>query len=251
MSPTIINLSAEAYSRKNDRATVFNHFFDILVQVGNLSAHIRDISDTKAPLDSLLAVMQEALQLDMSLVSWANSLSPAFSYTVIKNPCVYSEENDRYPYRSVYGESYHVYPNIRSAAIWNYYRLLRIVLHEMFRNIRLRLPKGVSRSKNKMVAFQIVEITKEMAEGICASVPYHFSLGEAVVGAVYRLLWPFYVVSDCAGSTSRMRKWILQTLDKIGHTTGLRQALAMSQRLKEHNGLDWLTVELDKMTDRL
>jgi hypothetical protein len=32
-----------------------------------------------------------------------------------------------------------------------------------------------------------------------------------------------------------MQKWVLQTLDKIGHVTGIQQALLMSQLAREGN----------------
>jgi hypothetical protein len=47
-----------------------------------------------------------------------------------------------------------------------------------------------------------------------------------------RLIWPLFVASDCVESEPKMKKWIMQTLDKIGYTTGIQQALMLSQLVR-------------------
>lgn len=54
--------------------------------------------------------------------------------------------------------------------------------------------------ENRLTMPQGVAIINQMAEDICASVPYHFSSGETAVGGLIRLIWPLFVASDCVES---------------------------------------------------
>lgn len=219
-------------------------FFNILVQVSNLSAEIRANANSESSFRSPAPFIQKAFQLDIDLVSWVMSIHPASRYTIASVYCNENKKDDS-EYRSVYGESHHVYPNVEIASMWNNYRLTRIIIHEIIGNIYVRLLKPGGPSEDRLMALRSIAISRQMAEDICASVPYHFNSEDVATGSVFRLIWPLYIASDCVGSSPPLKQWIAQTLEKIGHTMGIQQALTMSQLVKEETGLSWLSRELD------
>jgi hypothetical protein len=58
------------------------------------------------------------------------------------------------------------------------------------------------------------------------------------------LVWPLLIAANSGFASRDMRKWITVCLDKIGHSMGINQALAMAQLLRD--GMDsraWLSPE--------
>jgi len=56
------------------------------------------------------------------------------------------------------------------------------------------------------------------------------------------LVWPLLIAANSGFASRDLRKWIIDCLDKIGHSMGINQALAMAQLLR--NGTDpraWLS----------
>ncbi|KAJ5814929.1 Zn(II)2Cys6 transcription factor [Penicillium riverlandense] len=242
--PVVVQLSKEAAAHRDSGLEKIEDFFDILVQVSNLSAEIRANASRGSSFGNPAPFIQKALQLDIALVSWATSINPACPYTTVS--ALYTKKHD-YDYRSVYGESYHVYPNVEIASLWNNYRLTRIIIHEIIGSIYVRLLKPGGPPEDRLMALRSIAISRQMAEDICSSVPYHFNSGDVAIGSAFRLIWPLYVASDCVGSAPTMKQWIVRTLEKIGQATGVQQALTMSQLVKRETELQWLSRELDKM----
>jgi hypothetical protein len=246
--PVVVQLSKEAAAHRDSGLEKFEDFFDILVQVSNLSAEIRANASRGSSFGNLAPFIQKAFQLDIDLVSWAMSINPASRYTTAS--ALYNKKHD-YEYRSVYGESYHVYPNVEIAAMWNNYRLTRIIIHEIIGSIYVRLLKPGGPPEDRLMALRSIAISRQMTEDICSSVPYHFNSRNVTVGCMFRLIWPLYIASDCVGSAPTMKQWIVQTLEKIGHATGIQQALTMSQLVRGETELKWLSRELDKMEGKI
>jgi hypothetical protein len=58
------------------------------------------------------------------------------------------------------------------------------------------------------------------------------------------LVWPLLIAANSGFASRDMRKWIINCLDKIGHSMGINQALAMAKLLRD--GMDtraWLSPE--------
>ncbi|KAJ5606209.1 C6 zinc finger domain protein [Penicillium lagena] len=246
--PFIVQLSKEAAAHHHSGFEEIENFFDILVQVSNLSAEIRATASKSSSIGNPAPFIQKAFQLDIDLVSWATSVNSASRYTTVSAP---STKKHDYEHRSVYGESYHVYPNVGIASMWTNYRLTRIIIHEIIGSIYARLLKSGGLPEDRLMALRSIAISRQMAEDICASVPYHFDSGDVAVGSVFRLIWPLFVASDCVGTVPTMKRWIVQTLEKIGHSTGIQQALTMARLVREETELEWLSRELDKINTKM
>ncbi|XRM41525.1 hypothetical protein ABZX51_004787 [Aspergillus tubingensis] len=88
---------------------------------------------------------------------------------------------------------------------------------------------------SRQLMHESIFINKQLAEEVCASVPYFFTSGDAALGAVARLPWPLYLASDCAGISPHTKDWIMQILDLIATSTGVQQARILSRMVKMGN----------------
>ncbi|KAJ5149185.1 hypothetical protein N7448_000763, partial [Penicillium atrosanguineum] len=226
-SQIMIQLSKVARTYHDRKSQVTDSFYDIITRVGDLSAMISDSVPNSSSSNPALFI-QKALHLDADLVAWAMSIDPTWHYTVVKASPV-SINDDGQIYHNIYGDTYHMYRTLGLASLWNNYRLIRIMLRKIIGSTcKSKLKQGYCPETRSTIAQGII-IIQQMAEGVCASVPYHFASDEIAVGGLMRLIWPLFVASDCIESEPKMKKWILQTLDRIGYTTGIQQAFMMSK----------------------
>jgi hypothetical protein len=223
----MVQLSKEAKAYRDSKSQVMDNFYDILTRVGDLSAIMSDsVSDSSSSNPALF--IQKALHLDADLVAWTMSIDPTWHYSVVEVSPASRHANSQI-YRTIYGNTYHMYRAVGLASFWNTYRLARIMLRKIIESTcKIMLKRGEC-SENRSTMAQSAVIIKQMAEDICASVPYHFTSDEVAIGGLMRLIWPLFVATDCVDSEPDMKKWMMQTLDKIGYTTGIQQALMMSQ----------------------
>lgn len=229
-SPVMVQLSKVAKTYRDSKSQVMDNFYDIITRVGDLSAIMSD-SVPKSSSSNLALFIQKALYLDADLVAWAMSIDPTWQYSIVKaSPA--SINADSQIYRTIYGDTYHMYRVLGLASLWNTYRLTRIMLRKIIGSTCKIMLKRCECPENRSTMAQGVVIIKRMAEDICASVPYHFTTDEIAIGGLMRLIWPLFVASDCVESEPKMKKWIMQTLDKIGYTTGIQQALMLSQLVR-------------------
>ncbi|GLA20010.1 hypothetical protein AnigIFM62618_008136 [Aspergillus niger] len=223
-SPTIAALSKYAKSVGDADAQTVEDFYNILVTFNDYSIKVKETYNNTGFRGNIAPLIKEALDLDADLVSWATSLSPTWQYSTTSTPLPFSH------FRS-HDTEYHVYPSIDNAVYWNHYRQARIILHEMIQAMCLHQATPDS----PQIMHQSTSINKQLAEDICASVPYFFTSGEAALGAVARLPWPLYLASDCAGVSPQTKDWIMQILDLIATSTGVQQARILSQFVKTGN----------------
>ncbi|KAE8353086.1 hypothetical protein BDV28DRAFT_148396 [Aspergillus coremiiformis] len=240
----LMELSRESLKYRGDTGDqILDYVFRILVDVGNLVAAIRENT-----FDDPATVLRRALELDAGMIAWAQSVDSRWRYIVVEVTKTEDEKNALHP---IYGDHYHIYPNLTVSMVWNHYRFTRILLHTVIGFLCTRSPRGMGRaSTDGPSEKQSMVITQQLAEDICASVPYHLglvgssdgsSLGIPFAGAVIRLIWPLFIASDCKGSSPKMRAWIAQCLDKIGHGVGINMALTMARILRNDLHINWLT----------
>ncbi|KAJ5665472.1 uncharacterized protein N7477_007920 [Penicillium maclennaniae] len=242
-SPVMVQLSNMARSYRDSKSQVIDNFYNILTRIGDLSAMISD-SIPNSPSSNPVLFIQNALHLDADLVAWAMSIDPTWHYTVIKaSPASINDDNQIY--HTIYGDTYHKYNTLGFASLWNTYRLLRIMLRRIIGSTCKSMLRRGECPEKRLTMAQGVVIIKQMAEDVCASVPYYFTSDDVAIGGLMQLIWPLFVASDCVESEPKMKKWILQTLDKIGYTTGIQQALMMSKLARAGNSYS-VTQELYK-----
>lgn len=233
-SPRIAALSKVARAKRDENSRPVENFYNILIQLNDLSVEI-DAAELKYDfVGSLGSLIGKALHLDADLRLWVLSLGPFWRYSVVNNP---RSDLSNYTHCPTYGNRYHVYRNVSIATMWNHYRQTRIVLNEMIRSMSLRLWGSERVPECQQTVFQSVAIMKQMVDDICTSISYYFTSGETSFGSTIRLLWPLFIAANCASTEPATKEWILQTLDVIGSTTGIQQAISMSKLLREGNPL--------------
>ncbi|KAJ5176496.1 uncharacterized protein N7482_002373 [Penicillium canariense] len=242
-SPVIATLSKLAKAHRDSNAQAIEDFYNILVQVGDLSIEMDEISTKRDSAEDPALIIGKALHIDADLVSWALSINPAWRYKTVTTPSANTRDHT---YSVYHGSRYHVYPKVGCATMWNNYHQARIVVHGIVRSSCTRLLALDSAHECQTTMLQSAVISKQMVDDICASVPYYFAAGEVGVGGLIRLSWPLFIAADCSAATPAMKWWILQTLDLIGNTTGAQQALTMSQLVKEGHSIRFIPGNVDR-----
>ncbi|KAJ5570578.1 uncharacterized protein N7459_010008 [Penicillium hispanicum] len=231
-TPGLATLSKVARAKHDVYTLPIEEFYQVLIELNGLAVEVDAAELEDDPAESLRLLIGKALYLDANLRSWAMSLSPAWRYTVIDDPCSHLGDNTGFP---VYGGRRHLYQRVTFVSMWNHYRQLRIIVNEMIRSMSLRLWKAQRPPECQQTVSQSIAIINQMADDLCTSISYYFTSDQTSFGAALRLLWPLFVAANCAGTDPATKEWILQALNIIGSTTGIQQAIGMSQLLRKGN----------------
>ncbi|KAI3003126.1 transcriptional regulator family: Fungal Specific TF [Aspergillus niger] len=173
----------------------------------------------------------------------------------------------------VWGSQYHTYRDITVSSIWNNYRSSRLVLLDLIVKavgaMNTHFP-GNTKDEHHQLLRQCQQISRQLVGGICASVPFHlgFMVDDSHVDKIsgpttikdsdadnyrasksphlssrspfgvpaaggFALMWPLLIAADSGYASKELRSWIIDCLDKIGHSMGINQALAMAQLVRE------------------
>ncbi|KAI2849988.1 transcriptional regulator family: Fungal Specific TF [Aspergillus niger] len=227
-SAKITALTKLAQAKKDRNSQPIEVFYDILMELHNLSVEVDDAAVVDDSIGTLSILISKALHLDTDLRAWTMSLGPHWQYSVVDT---HSNPKSR-PHIPLHSDTYHMYKAVGVVSMWNHYRQTRIILHEMIRSMGLRLWGLQGTSECQQIVFDSIDTIKQMTDDLCASVPYHFVSGEVTFPAVIRLLWPLFVAGDCAGAEPATKEWIIQTLELIGNTTGIQQGLGLAHMLR-------------------
>lgn len=170
-----------------------------------------------------------AKYIDSDLEDWKNGLPPAFSYSTI-----WSANTE-----AVFSNTYHVYNDTWSAAIWNLYRCARILTQQLITHL-LSHNSMPNPMLDRSYRIQAEVLLTNLAYDICASAPYILGASRssvspsqaprATTGAL--ILWPFYMAATMDQGTPGMRAWIITRLELIGQTMGIKQAESLANVLR-------------------
>lgn len=92
-----------------------------------------------------------------------------------------------------------------------------------------------------------LDTISRMAIGICSGAPTQMGLFTGGLSAgslpclsplngVFRSVLPLAVAECAAGAPNEVHKWVDQSLEKIGHTTGIQRALKLIPKLEQLRG---------------
>ncbi|KAL4874678.1 hypothetical protein BJY04DRAFT_203372 [Aspergillus karnatakaensis] len=242
----LIDLSNEALAYRGERGREDDELFLLMAKVGDLCAGLRN-----GALIEPIKVVKKALKLDAELSAWAMSLAPSRHYTVINLPKSADEGSRHAPFRHVYGNHYHIYPDTVIAAWWNDYRFVRMILLELICWLCDHLAsknEDLSSEYRQTIAHSSA-LSQQLTEDICASVPYHLGAtkdstkedwSSTRTGGMVRLIWPLFIAADAVGVVPKTVDWIADTLFRIGCGVGVQQAVVMSNLLRSGQHLIWL-----------
>ncbi|RLL97115.1 hypothetical protein CFD26_106349 [Aspergillus turcosus] len=220
----------------------------IIGQLANLRADVRLKYMTKAQ-----EILAAAYDIEAELLAWLASLPPEFSYSTVENTL--SDAAFKKLCRGIlpYNNRYHIYNDLWICHTWNQYRCARVMVSEIILSClrRLFVKSAGARIPSELQSQfrKIRSLSRQLAAEVCASVPYHFGIGNTgeihsdsvpineshTAGLV--LLWPLVVAGATEGKNHPLRKWGIDCLRLIGHGMGIDQALALIDVLETEAGV--------------
>ncbi|KAI1284226.1 hypothetical protein F5Y07DRAFT_349115 [Xylaria sp. FL0933] len=307
ISPFLAQLTEEVKQYRDPDDRILD---DLATTITRLTNFCADIKNQRVVEPS--EIIRTALTIDAELVSLLISVPPHWSYTTVQMP----RHDGKRITRGVWGCHYHIYGSIAAASMWNNYRSARIIIQELIQDTLMGLEGSVQHNTSYPQQHNLIgqcrQTILQLAEDICASVPFHFGLGmnedymsqgpllaplsasncvpgvtaasssssilpsssvssnthdkDSLVGVEGRptlrlssgesnsrphlpdhlpgsfeivgaggltLMWPLLVAANSGIVSKDLRDWIITCLDKIGHSMGINQALAMAKLLRE------------------
>jgi hypothetical protein len=135
-----------------------------------------------------------------------------------------------------------MYPDLRIAALWNNYRIVRLLVHEGIMSATLRYGTPGDRERFS----RSTKVLVDMANGICHSVPYHLGFQSTGAGTKkaahveevpspggYLILWPLFFSGMLTTASKEQRAWIVSKLRHIGLVMGIQLAMLMAKVLEQ------------------
>ena len=214
-------------------------------RICNFRAEEMPADDDWSNYPYVIASMQK---IDADFARWESQYRDKAAFTSIQLDMESTE---------CFSDHYHNYPDLFCAMVWNHYRTLRMLLHQIMVTqiaaayyqeylpaikpipyINSASLKDFHMPKEFTYANQFYKshsILTSLSHDLCAAVPYFFSFQmygdqwEKAVPAIAAakgniLMWPLYMVGQLSATSPMMRQWAINRLKKIGDVMGIKQA---------------------------
>ncbi|RHZ44308.1 uncharacterized protein CDV56_101532 [Aspergillus thermomutatus] len=201
---------------------------EILLSFIRLCASLSDRDDQQ-----IGSALMEALACETQLEVWSTSLPAKYGY-------MEKVSTDASQY---FHGRFHIYEDVWASRILVYYRLGRLLVNELILHLVSRCDTSMDQIQQTV---HVRNTIIQMAVDICvaaASQPLfvdYMSLnrshGMPPLSGVFMLMYPLAVAATASGVSDDLHQWVLHTLDHIGQTMGIRQALLMRAEVAQwHN----------------
>ncbi|EAL93501.2 putative C6 transcription factor [Aspergillus fumigatus Af293] len=180
----------------------------------------------------LVSCIEDAKSVDLEFAAWSQGLPDNWLPLII-----YTQTH----------ESLMTYQQITIAAIWNYYRAVRIILLKVILRLRDQLASAVGAfgvcSERLQGEPMILESIQEMITDVCRSIPFAFGHVDAMGNAIptssegklhirafqgYSMVWPLWYISSCGLATPEQSHQVRTVLARVGSTLGIKLALILA-----------------------
>ncbi|PWY69703.1 hypothetical protein BO70DRAFT_432353 [Aspergillus heteromorphus CBS 117.55] len=240
-SPILAQLTEEAPKYRDPNYRTIDRLGILVIKLSTLCAAVKD-GTIQQPTD----IIRRSLSLDADFMSTLLAIPPTWAYSTVEVP--HSEGGSRM--HSVWGTRFHIYRNLTISSAWNNYRSARLVIHELIITAAKSLQHSSNmntRNEQESLILQSERTCHQIVEDICASVPFHLgaTAGDAdACGGIaasptgaggITVVWPLLIAANSGFASPTLRNWVTDCLDKIGHSLGINQALAVAQLLR--NGM--------------
>lgn len=221
----IVDWPELARARVGEQQLGQNQLHDMSIQLCQLRCAIKDVD---MPDED---VVSQAMALDSKLAAWAASSPTRCSYTQM-----YDFEHPE----SVFLGRYHLYRDTRVAIVWNHYRALRILTHELILDVLKPQGSIVVASLHAAQRLASEQVLMELTSDICSSIPPYLghpnrqSTAPAMVGL--SLLWPLYTCAAHRHVPPVTRNWVILQCERIGERMGIRLATLLAKALRAMGG---------------
>ncbi|PYH96733.1 C6 finger domain protein [Aspergillus ellipticus CBS 707.79] len=219
----------------------------IMGRLSNLRADINEriLTDEKEILSASYAV-------EGDLIAWLASLPKEFLFTTVEG----FSPNSSYWGPSPYKNRYHVYTDLWICHTWNQYRTARIILCDLILTYIRRINVGSALPRDLVEhCVQVRNTAHQLANDICASVPYHFGDAATATQTLVAsspssadfiqavpleqsfmrgmiLLWPLAMAAATREGSHPLHKWVLNCFLVIGNRMYIDQALALIELMR-------------------
>lgn len=223
--PELMNWSPDRIPNAKPDQVPAVRLIDILIRFMKLHSSIRVDPDP----DPRIAA-SSALLCDADLEDWEKSLPKKWEFS-LKNST---------DFQRTFNGKYIIYNDVWASRDLNHYFWARLMVNEMIvRHLSsIEMPTlDVIEQRRKAL-----DTVSRMATYICAGAASQmgaFGCGSSAglaqlppLNGVFMLLFPLSVAGGAAGAGDEVHKWVLETLQKIGRTMGIRRALGMIPTLK-------------------
>lgn len=200
---------------------------DILIRFMKLHSSIRESPEPDARIAVTSALLCEA-----ELEAWEQQLPEKWNFSLKESNAV----------QHTFNGTYMVYNDVWASRDLNHYFWARLMVNEMIvRHLsRIEMPSLEDLQQRQ----KALDTTLLMATYICAGAASQmgaFGCGLPARGptqlpplnGVFMLMFPLAVAGGAAGAGDEVHEWVLETLQKIGRTMGIRRALEMIPTLKQ------------------
>ncbi|PYH92967.1 hypothetical protein BO71DRAFT_356319 [Aspergillus ellipticus CBS 707.79] len=237
-SPILAQLTQEAPKYRDPNYRTIDRLGILVIRLSSLCAAIKD-----GTINRPTEIIRLSLSLDAEFISTLLSIPPTWVYSTIEVPQFEGERR----MQSVWGNRFHIYGNLTISSAWNNYRSARLVIHELIITAAKSLRNSSytnSRIEQESLVIQSERTCHQIVEDICASVPFHLGATAENVGCGgnagaptgaggITVVWPLLIAANSGFASPALRKWVMDCLDKIGHSLGINQALAVAQLLRD------------------
>jgi hypothetical protein len=245
--PEILDWSIKAMQHESPDQATSSALTFVMIRFSHLRANLNNENYA----NNSHAVIADALEVDEMFHEWTMSVPDSFARKSISIP---------QPDEEVFADYYDVYNDVFMAGIWNSFRSIRIMLHEIIIEHLVRLcssPEFIAPDEETLWSYRnqmfiSKTLINNMCHEVCASVPFYFNyhrrdletFGQrppAKAFAGYMLMWPLYTAAVAGRVTAQMREWIAGRLWEVGEVMGVRHARALGSATAEKReiwGLD-------------
>lgn len=218
------------------------------------------VSESKRLLfvDDLRDAMKDCLEVDSELRRWPMNLPSEYDYLKKENPDAPISTEGLF-----YSGTVHIYNGLEYAIAWNRWRGCRLIINGLMSKaltwiLSISDPTSTAFGANSRLA-EIKATTHQMADDVCASVPFHFGILSPTAFAIspedaiadvpaiqmYALVWPSTLISGTADIPDVQRLFVKNILSTLGHILGSGLLLTLS-KVSEALSCDLITDSLSR-----
>lgn len=188
----------------------------------------------RGELDNPVDILQRLCVLEGDLTNWIEALPEYWTFKTTNT----SERST-----NTFASQIHTYQNIWISRQWSHFRWTRILVHETIQQQLAMLPVS-SVSDFPGLQFQSLAILRQMATDICVSAPFHLcnentqpdkTVPRPEIMGSFDLIWPLTVVTSSEYVSQDMQIWVMELLEGIGHTMGIKHAFVLASTAKERH----------------
>ena len=177
------------------------------------------------------ALVEQSVDAGANFNTWAISADSDIGYDSLSVTPEYLASLTLDQKGLVFGKTIHSYPSLRSAVLWNKYRVGRIIAEAGIARGLVQFDSAESTNDGIPRYLEVLSNIQALVNDICASIPYHFGLTstdetqrrrirDVNARRAYLLVYPLIIAGSISVTHRNQRRWILSKLLLVSQITG-------------------------------